>query len=141
MSNSLLFTYGTLRKGESNSYILNNTSHYLMTVKTVNKFIMVTTEDTFFPYLIFPEYWPEMQHKAVQVTGDIYSVSPEGITMCDNLEGHPTWYIRTVIQTISNTKEVNTVQAYILTRESWDRMIKDDMIVINGDWKHIKQNK
>jgi gamma-glutamylcyclotransferase (GGCT)/AIG2-like uncharacterized protein YtfP len=112
-----------------------------MTVKTVNKFIMVTTEDTFFPYLIFPEYWPEMQHKAVQVTGDIYSVSPEGITMCDNLEGHPTWYIRTVIQTISNTKEVNTVQAYILTRESWDRMIKDDMIVINGDWKHIKQNK
>lgn len=136
---TILFTYGTLRRGESNSHILNTNSKYLKTVRTLNKFIMVTTEDAFFPYLILPEYWPEMQDKAVQVTGDIYSVNQAGITMCDELEGHPTWYIRTSIQTITNTAEVNTVQAYILTRESWDTMSKDNLIIINGDWKDIKQ--
>jgi gamma-glutamylcyclotransferase (GGCT)/AIG2-like uncharacterized protein YtfP len=139
MGNTLLFTYGTLRRGESNSHILNTTSKYLKTVKTIKKFIMITTEDAFFPYLILPEYWPEMQDKAIHITGDIYNITSAGIALCDELEGHPTWYIRTNIQTISNTGEVNTVQAYILTRESWDIMLKDNLIVLDGDWKHIKQ--
>jgi hypothetical protein len=139
MNNTLLFTYGTLRQGESNSYILRNNSSYLGTVKTVDKFIMVTTDEGSFPYLILPEYWPEKEEKAIQITGDIYSITQEGISECDRLEGHPLWYIRTCIQCISKTLKINTVQAYILTRESWENMSKDNLIIINGDWKYIKQ--
>jgi gamma-glutamylcyclotransferase (GGCT)/AIG2-like uncharacterized protein YtfP len=102
MDNSLLFTYGTLRVGQYNASLISDTGSYIETVKSVKLFIMVTNDINSFPFLIDPEHWPEMRHMAVQIIGDIYTVNPKGISRCDHLEGHPTWYCRNTIDVINN---------------------------------------
>ena len=124
-----LFTYGTLRVGQGNSTLLDETGKYIETVKTKDKFIMFTNRSRSFPYIIYAEYWPEMRQYSCEIIGDVYSVTPSGINLCDSLEGHPDWYIRTTIDLIKYKADV-----YILTRESFNNMNKENIIILNGNW-------
>jgi gamma-glutamylcyclotransferase (GGCT)/AIG2-like uncharacterized protein YtfP len=134
MEDTLLFTYGTLRVGQYNAPLIQDTGIYKETVKTAKAFIMVTSSLDSFPYLIDPEHWPEMRDMAVQITGDIYSVNSKGISMCDYLEGHPTWYCRTNIDVINNNNVKYTAQAYILTQVSFNSLIRTSLKILKGDW-------
>ena len=134
MEDTLLFTYGTLRVGQYNAPLIQDTGIYKETVKTAKAFIMVTSSLDSFPYLIDPEHWPEMRDMAVQITGDIYSVNSKGISMCDYLEGHPTWYCRTNIDVINNNNVKYTAQAYILTQASFNSLIRTSLKILKGDW-------
>lgn len=134
MEDTLLFTYGTLRVGQYNAPLIEDTGIYKETVKTVKPFIMVTSSLDSFPYLIDPDHWPEMRHLAVQITGDIYSVNSKGISMCDYLEGHPTWYCRTDIDVINSNNVKYTAQAYILTQGSFNSLTKNSLTILKGDW-------
>lgn len=134
MEDTLLFTYGTLRVGQYNAPLIQDTGIYKETVKTAKAFIMVTSSLDSFPYLIDPEHWPEMRDMAVQITGDIYCVNSKGISMCDYLEGHPTWYCRTNIDVINNNNVKYTAQAYILTQASFNSLIRTSLKILKGDW-------
>ena len=134
MEDTLLFTYGTLRVGQYNAPLIEDTGIYKETVKSIKSFIMVTSSLDSFPYLIDPDHWPEMRHMAVQITGDIYSVNSKGISMCDYLEGHPTWYCRTNIDVINNNNVKYTAQAYILTQASFNSLIRTSLKILKGDW-------
>lgn len=134
MDNSLLFTYGTLRVGQYNASLISDTGSYLETVKSVKLFIMVTNDVNSFPFLIDPEHWPEMRHMAVQIIGDIYTVNPKGISRCDHLEGHPTWYCRNTIDVINNKNVIYSAQAYILTKESFNDLARSSLNILKGDW-------
>lgn len=137
MEDTLLFTYGTLRVGQYNATLIQDTGIYKETVKSVKSFIMVTSSLDSFPYLIDPEYWPEMRDMAVQITGDIYSVNSKGISMCDCLEGHPTWYCRTSIEVINKANVTYTAQAYILTQRAFDSLLQNSrtsLRILTGDW-------
>ena len=130
-----LFTYGTLRVGESNASILDKHGAYKATVKTVDKYIMVTELSHCFPYLISCQHWPEMSHVAVHIVGDMYELTPNGLAHCDKLEGHPTWYVRSTIDVIDDNGNVYTVEAYILSQKSVQSLVKEEITVLNGDWK------
>jgi len=134
MDNSLLFTYGTLRVGQYNASLISDTGSYIETVKSVKLFIMVTNDINSFPFLIDPEHWPEMRHMAVQIIGDIYTVNPKGISRCDHLEGHPTWYCRNTIDVINNENVIYSAQAYILTKESFNNLRQSSLNILKGDW-------
>jgi len=134
MEDTLLFTYGTLRVGQYNAPLIQDTGIYKEAVKTAKAFIMVTSSLDSFPYLIDPEHWSEMRHMAVQITGDIYSVNSKGMSMCDCLEGHPTWYCRTDIDVINTNNVKYTAQAYILTQGSFNSLIRNSLTILKGDW-------
>jgi gamma-glutamylcyclotransferase (GGCT)/AIG2-like uncharacterized protein YtfP len=134
MEDTLLFTYGTLRVGQYNAPLIQDTGIYKETVKSVKSFIMVTSSLDSFPYLIDPDHWPEMRNMAVQITGDIYSVNSKGISMCDYLEGHPTWYCRTNIDVINSNNMKYTAQAYILTQASFNSLTQASLKILKGDW-------
>jgi gamma-glutamylcyclotransferase (GGCT)/AIG2-like uncharacterized protein YtfP len=137
MEDTLLFTYGTLRVGQYNAPLIQDTGNYKETVKSVKSFIMVTSCVDSFPYLIDPDHWPEMRHMAVKITGDIYSVNSKGISMCDHLEGHPTWYCRTTIEVINKANVKYSAQAYILTQGSFNNLSQNSrssLNILKGDW-------
>ena len=130
-----LFTYGTLRVGESNASILDQSGAYKGTVKTVDTYIMATELSHCFPYVISRQHWPEMSHLAVHITGDIYDVNPSGLAQCDKLEGHPRWYVRTPIDVVDTNGNVYMVEAYILSKHSVEVLVNEDITILNGDWK------
>ena len=132
-----LFTYGTLRVDEPNSEILNSHSKFQETCISVNKYIMVTQTSKSFPFIFPLEFWPEMVDKAVNIVGDLYNVDELGIKRCDKLEGHPIWYKRTKIEVKNITGRLSEVEAYLLTKESFEQLNKDNIIILNGDWKHM----
>ena len=132
-----LFTYGTLRVDEPNSEILNSHSKFQETCISVNKYIMVTQTSKSFPFIFPLEFWPEMVDKAVNIVGDLYNVDELGIKRCDKLEGHPIWYTRTQIEVKNITGRLSEVESYLLTKESFEKLNKDNIIILNGDWKHM----
>lgn len=132
-----LFTYGTLRVDEPNSKVLEYNSKFQETCISVDKYIMVTQTSKSFPFIFQLEFWPEMADKAVNIVGDLYNVNELGIKRCDKLEGHPTWYVRTKIEVKNITGRLFEVEAYILTQEGFEHLKKDDIVFLNGDWKHM----
>ena len=132
-----LFTYGTLRVDEPNSEIIKTHSKFQETCITVKKYIMVTQTSKSFPFIFPSEFWPEMADKAINIVGDVYDVDELGVKRCDKLEGHPTWYERTKIEVKNITGRLFEVEAYLLTKESFDYLNKDKILFLNGDWKHM----
>uniref|UniRef100_A0A6C0DWC5 Gamma-glutamylcyclotransferase AIG2-like domain-containing protein n=1 Tax=viral metagenome TaxID=1070528 RepID=A0A6C0DWC5_9ZZZZ len=132
-----IFTYGTLRVDEPNSKVLEFNSKFQETCISIDKYIMVTQTSKSFPFIFPLEFWPEMADKAVNIVGDLYNVNELGIKRCDKLEGHPTWYERTKIKVKNITGRLFEVEAYLLTKESFEQLNKDDIVILNGDWKHM----
>jgi gamma-glutamylaminecyclotransferase len=81
--NSLVFVYGTLKKGFSNHRLLAG-SEYLGTAQTVEKYAMYSTGT---PIVL--------KEEAVSpIHGELYRVNEETLVALDSLEGHPDWYRR-----------------------------------------------
>ena len=95
---------------------------------------MVTEDLDTFPYLLTPDMWVERSDQAVTIVGDLYDVTPEVLALCDTLEGHPDWYKRTTIQVCTVSGEIQEVQAYIFTENSWKEVQKDTFHIVGNDW-------
>jgi gamma-glutamylaminecyclotransferase len=132
-----LFTYGTLRVDEPNSEILKHNSKFQETCITVEKYIMVTQNSKSFPFVFPISFWPEMEHKAVNVVGDLYSVNKTSIGRCDKLEGHPICYKRTPIIIKNITGQIIQTEMYLLTKEYFEELDKTRIIILGGDWKRM----
>jgi gamma-glutamylcyclotransferase (GGCT)/AIG2-like uncharacterized protein YtfP len=135
--NNKLFTYGTLRVDEPNAEILKHHSKFQETCITLDKYIMVTQKSKSYPFIFPAEFWPEMEEKAVHIVGDVYNVDNTGLQRCDKLEGHPTFYERTTIKVKNINGLLFDVEAYVLTKESFEYLNKDKIIILTGDWKHL----
>lgn len=135
--NTKLFTYGTLRVDEPNSEIIKFHSKFQETCITIDKYIMISQTSKSFPFIFPTSFWPEMADKAVNVVGDVYNVDDKGVLRCDKLEGHPTWYERTKIKVKNITEREFEVEAYLLTKDSFDYLDKDRIVFLGGDWKHM----
>ena len=101
---------------------------------------MITQTRKSFPYIFPVSFWPEMSDRAVNIVGDLYNVSDTGVKRCDKLEDHPTWYERTTIKVKNISGEEFEVEAYILTKNSFDIVNRDKNIILNGDWKKINDS-
>ena len=135
--NNKLFTYGTLRVDEPNAEILKFHSKFQETCITVNKYIMVTQKSKSYPFIFSADFWPEMGNKAVNIVGDVYNIDNSGLERCDKLEGHPIFYERTTIKVKNINGLLFDVDAYLLTKESFEYLNKDKIIILTGDWKHL----
>ncbi|KAB2888115.1 MAG: gamma-glutamylcyclotransferase [Desulfobulbaceae bacterium] len=81
--NSLVFVYGTLKKGFSNHRLLAG-SEYLGTAQTVEKYAMYSTGT---PIVLKDE-------AVSPIHGELYRVNEATLVALDSLEGHPDWYRR-----------------------------------------------
>ena len=130
-----LFSYGTLRLGEKNAHIIKPHGNYKETVKTVEKYIMITDNFRTFPSLISSNTWPEMSHKAVEIVGDAYDITELGIRCTDVLAGHPQFHIRTTISVKNDAGHIYTVETYIL--DDLTLLNTSNIVFLNGDWKAL----
>jgi gamma-glutamylcyclotransferase (GGCT)/AIG2-like uncharacterized protein YtfP len=135
--NNKLFTYGTLRVNEPNAEILKFHSKFQETCITLDKYIMVTQKSKSYPFIFPAEFWPEMENNAVNIIGDVYNIDDTALQRCDKLEGHPIFYERTTIKVKNINDLLFDVDAYLLTKESFESLNKDKIIILTGDWKHL----
>ena len=135
--NNKLFTYGTLRVDEPNAEILKHHSEFQETCITLDKYIMVTQKSKSYPFIFPAEFWPEMENNAVNIIGDVYNIDDTALQRCDKLEGHPIFYERTRIKVKNINGHLFDVDAYLLTKESFESLNKDKIIILTGDWKHL----
>jgi len=87
-NNRKVFVYGTLKKGHPNSYLLE-TSELLGTFKTKPVFTMYSLG-------MFPAI--SLVGKTA-ISGEVYSVDEDTFKRLDILEGYPSFYNRTKIDT------------------------------------------
>jgi gamma-glutamylaminecyclotransferase len=98
-----LFVYGTLMKGYKYHYAMAR-AIYLGTARTVEKYAMFASDYPFVSSL----------HSHVPIVGELYELNDlDSLRIIDEIEGHPTDYIRTPIEvTLDLTGERIAAQIY-----------------------------
>jgi len=104
----LVFVYGTLKRGLSNSGLLSD-SKFLSIGQTKDKFVMYAAG---IPYV-------SKMFKHSNISGELYSVSESTLYNLDILESHPSWYVRekTAIKFIDKNNNIITVDAWLYFNE------------------------
>tara|TARA_Y100000034_G_scaffold136409_1_gene212716 strand:- start:20942 stop:21307 length:366 start_codon:yes stop_codon:yes gene_type:complete len=107
MSNDLtaIFVYGTLKKGKSNHYLLKDS--IFLNEFSVKGFDLVFDNHESFPFLV--------RGKGI-VHGEIYLVTSSTLALIDNLEGHPHFYKREIIQDIFNYEKKYSLWSYLFEK-------------------------
>ena len=112
---SLVFVYGTLRRGGSNNYRMD--ACRWIGPAAVNGLLY---EVSWYPALVLDE-------KAGEVIGDLYEVSEEGIATLDEFEGSEYKRTRTMVQNAEDEAESAWVWA-------WDKDTEGLQPIPGGDW-------
>lgn len=130
---TLLFVYGSIRKGHHNHHRLGN-SEYLGTYKTVEPFKMFGLRSRAYPY-VYPDT------TGCPVTGELYAVNEERLERIDCMEGHPDVYCRTPVLLQGFSEPVHM---YLLVDADIKKILQKYgelshrfMPVPSGDWADI----
>ena len=115
---SIVFVYGTLRRGGSNNYRMDR--FRWLGPGAVNGRLY---EVSWYPALVLNE-------NAGEVIGDIYEVSEEGLTALDEFEGSEYRRVRTMVQNAGDEAE----SAWIW---EWNRPTDELQPIPGGDWLMI----
>lgn len=110
---SLVFVYGTLKKGLSNTHYLNE-SKYLGLATTVNPYTLFVCSDFYFPFLVEDKY---KDFEQSNITADLYRIDSDTLLNLDRLEAG--LYIRKEIEILREGKDIPEI-AYIYF---WDENI------------------
>lgn len=116
---NLVFTYGTLKKGFCNHYLLK-------TSKFINKGV---TKGQMFSFGSFPAVDIKQNGK---VTGEIYKVDDVTFKELDRLEEYPSWYDRKIVNIIVKN-EILKAWIYTIPKEK----LNGKKIVKEGEWKKV----
>jgi gamma-glutamylaminecyclotransferase len=92
----LIFTYGTLKKGLHNNYLLKD-SKFIGEAITKNKYGLFPSVCESFPFAI-------KSYADVEIFGEVYEIDNNTLERLDYLEGYPTLYYRETIEVILNNK-------------------------------------
>jgi len=114
-----IFVYGSLMIGEPNhSFLSDKYSKYIGKGITKRGFTLYDLGS-----------FPGMVHKGNNaILGEIYEVCSFTRSKLDQLEGHPQFYRRTLIQLNGGEK----IEAYILD----EAYVRGCPIIKSGDWRH-----
>ena len=114
---TLVFVYGTLRRGESNEHLLAGAAPRGL-AQTEPRYTLASLGP--FPALL--------RGGATSVTGEIYAVDAETLARLDRLEGHPRFYRRSTIALAGG----RGVAGYLMARAQVRGRI--EAIIPTGDW-------
>ena len=129
-----LFVYGSLRPGKQNNHRLAVDAIHKGTFKTRDKYYMIGLKSGAYPYVTDEPLCSELQ--PIEITGDLYEVTPTVLNWLDLLEAN---YQRVNV-TLDNNQEA---QMYMLLEpkikneirkyfdNGWTRRFKG---VPSGDW-------
>lgn len=109
-----LMVYGTLKRGFGNNRLIEGAP-----------FIAdATIRGTMYSMGGFPAV---SLHGDTDVHGEIFDVTDEQLARCDQLEGHPRWYLRQKVETSAGP-------AWIYTQDR-DQQLSNLPIVKSGRWE------
>lgn len=95
----LLFTYGTLMRGERNEHLLSN-ARYICKAVTMPIYKLYRINGNFtFPAII--------DEGDTIIKGEVYEVSMSALPGMDRMEGHPNFYCRKPIKLASIVEDIN----------------------------------
>lgn len=102
-----IFTYGTLQRGLSNSFYIEDSSIKNIKKGTV-KGTLYEVQGVTYPAVLF--------NSDKEVEGELYEIHPNELDKvmksCDTLEGHPTLYIRKIVKVTDEDGKVHIAYAY-----------------------------
>tara|TARA_R110000765_G_scaffold104728_2_gene194591 strand:- start:2388 stop:2741 length:354 start_codon:yes stop_codon:yes gene_type:complete len=115
-----IFIYGSLMQGEHNHTFLNDEhSKYLRKDITSKEFTLYNLG--YFPGMV--------QDGTGSVLGEIYEISSFVRGRLDQLEGHPQFYRRTLIELQSGEK----IETYLLDKA----YVRGCPVIKSGDWRDL----
>ncbi|XP_043473920.1 putative gamma-glutamylcyclotransferase CG2811 isoform X2 [Leptopilina heterotoma] len=100
-----VFVYGTLKRGEPNHKLIENTTNgyakFLGSGKTVTKYPLVIATKFNVPFLL------KKSGIGHQIIGEVYDVDTEMLKKLDELEEHPDFYLRTEEHILLDSQDQN----------------------------------
>lgn len=115
-----VFVYGTLKKGFSNHWYLEN-SKYLGIGKTIPKYQMYPSKNYFFPFLLKSE--PNNN-----IVGEIYEVDEKTLIDLNILEDFPKMYLRELIEIKLENNEIIKAYIFYKNEENYKNLILKEKI-------------
>lgn len=125
----ILFTYGTLMRGELNEYLLDGA-----------KFLGVAQTKPTYSLLSIPGNYPFpalMEGGNTAVVGEVYEVPIEARDMMDRIEGHPYNYCRKpVALEWAQATKWNGDKPEKVSEEDLEKIFKQSIayVLVNEDW-------
>ena len=119
-NHTLLFVYGTLKRGYSNHSLLS-AGHFAGEAVTIEEYGFYLGTDKYAPNepeIPFLLANPKTGDAAVQVRGELWEVDSITLTQLDELEGHPDWYQRKTITVNLTSEESVSAFTYFLSKAS-----------------------
>lgn len=102
----LMFTYGTLKSGQTNHHILTNTENGRATLlgpaKTLKKWPLVLVSAYEIPCLL------PLEDVGHEVSGELYLIDDRMLSVLDSLETHPDVYVRVQEDVVSLPQQANS---------------------------------
>ena len=91
-----VFVYGSLLRGLHNAHHLRTSTLLLPGAKTVASYVLIDSANGY-PFAIHAEAGPRFSTASAPVIGEVYEVSDGVLAALDELEGHPSFYRRELI--------------------------------------------
>lgn len=124
-----IFTYGTLKKGFTNHFILEN-ENFISAAITLHKYQMYPCTNFAFPFLIKSEEYDFIKGEVFEI------VSSETLSKLDVLEGYPDLYLKEFIEVKLENGKVLKALTYFKNEET-NKDIIEDTFPINEWTKDI----
>lgn len=120
--NKQIFVYGTLKKGFSNHWLLED-QEFIGKAETTLDYVMLGQG---IPYVYESDKayrgdvgYPLELVKGSKIKGELYKVSDEALARIDQLEGHPRWYCRKQINVRVDIGNKHLSCYYSMTTKAW----------------------
>ena len=97
----LVFTYGTLKKGFHNHYLLED-SKFIGEAVTKNKYGLYPSVCGSFPFAL-------KSKNDIEIIGEVYDVDNYTLARLDALEGYPVLYLKEEIEVVLNDKIIKAL--------------------------------
>jgi len=104
-----VFVYGTLMNGFGNNLLLEGTKMYSESI-TLEKYCMYAAH---IPFVL------ESQ-KTSHIRGELYKIDANILHGLDQLEGHPTFYQRKIVETLTKDSEIVKAWLYFYNDENME---------------------
>lgn len=119
----LLFTYGTLMKGQCNEHLLRN-ARYIGKAETKPKYNLFRIDGNF----IFPAIIDEGE---LAVKGEVYECPMSALPNMDSMEGHPHFYCRKPIE-LADAGDKEVIAYFFVDKGSLGKHFGTQ--IKTGDW-------